>query len=248
MKKLLWALMSTAIVSGCATLPQMPMQSAFNQVPSYYVVQRGDTLSTIAERYGLNYREIAALNQIDSNYVIYVGQRIRLTGPEVTVRSAGTKTAPSIGVSTNTKNQIQSSTAPSVAGAPASTGVTPNGSWTRPAKGSVIARFNNALGIKGMRFSGRLGDPVYAAKDGEVIYASNGLKEYGNLVLIRHDDEFISAYAHNQNLLVQEKQQVKQGQQIARLGSSGTTTPMLEFQIRKKGLPVDPEPYLGLKF
>ena len=119
------------------------------------------------------------------------------------------------------------------------------GAWTRPAKGPVIARYNNALGIKGVRYSGRLGDPIYAARGGEVIYASNGLQEYGNLVLIRHDDDFISAYAHNQNLMVQEKQQVKQGQQIAQLGSSGATMPMLEFQIRKNGLPVDPEPYLG---
>ena len=242
MKKVFWALLSAAIISGCATVPQTQTRGSTVNAPNYYVVQRGDTLSTIAQRYGLNYRDIAALNQIDSNYVIYVGQRIRLTGPAVNVRSSGTSSAAAIGVSSNPVTpRVTAPSNPSVQAPSAPV----SGAWTRPAKGPVIARYNNALGIKGVRYSGRLGDPIYAARGGEVIYASNGLQEYGNLVLIRHDDDFISAYAHNQNLMVQEKQQVKQGQQIAQLGSSGATMPMLEFQIRKNGLPVDPEPYIG---
>ena len=104
----------------------------------------------------------------------------------------------------------------------------------------VLDEFNLAKQIKGIRFSGAIGLPILAAADGEVVYADDGLKEYGKLVLIRHLNGYISAYAHNSRLLVKENERVKAGQTIAEMGNSGTDRVMLEFQVRLNGKPVDP--------
>ena len=112
--------------------------------------------------------------------------------------------------------------------------------WVKPSNGAVLENFNNAANVKGIRFGGNVGDPVMAAANGQVVYAADGLKEYGNLVLVKHIDGYISAYAHNSKMLVKSGQNVTAGQQIAEMGSSGTNRTMLEFQIRLDGKPINP--------
>ncbi|MCS6943969.1 MAG: peptidoglycan DD-metalloendopeptidase family protein [Sutterellaceae bacterium] len=114
--------------------------------------------------------------------------------------------------------------------------------WQWPAAGKVIESFGD--GRKGIGIAGNEGDPVVAASDGEVVYAGNGLRGYGNLVILKHSDDFISAYAHNRAILVKQGQTVKRGQKIAELGKTDTTVPKLHFEIRQRGKPVDPLRYL----
>ena len=104
----------------------------------------------------------------------------------------------------------------------------------------MIQQFNPATNVKGLRYGGNLGDPIYAAANGQVVYAADGLKEYGNLVLIKHIDGYITAYAHNSKMLVKSGDNVTAGQKIAEMGSSGTNRVMLEFQIRLDGKPINP--------
>ncbi len=112
--------------------------------------------------------------------------------------------------------------------------------WVKPSQGAVIAQFNLASNIKGIRYGGNVGDPIYAAADGQVVYAADGLKEYGNLILIKHIDGYITAYAHNSKMNVSSGQNVTAGQKIAEMGSSGATRTMLEFQVRLDGKPINP--------
>ncbi|RSP51355.1 peptidoglycan-binding protein, partial [Acinetobacter baumannii] len=112
--------------------------------------------------------------------------------------------------------------------------------WVKPNNGPVIQGFNLANNVKGIRYGGNQGDPIYAAADGQVVYAADGLKEYGNLVLIKHIDGYISAYAHNSKMMVKSGDNVTAGQKIAEMGSSGASRVMLEFQIRLDGKPINP--------
>ncbi|RDS83828.1 LysM peptidoglycan-binding domain-containing protein [Dyella monticola] len=139
--------------------------------------------------------------------------------------------------------------APAVAATPmvASTGgarVAGGVKWHWPASGSVVGRFQSNAAIPGIDIAGKAGDPVVAAADGVVVYSGNGLVGYGELIIIKHNDSFLSAYGHNRKRLVTEGQQVKAGQQIAEMGSTGSSRDELQFQIRKDGNPVDPLDYL----
>jgi len=116
--------------------------------------------------------------------------------------------------------------------------------WRWPASGAVVGRFQSGAAIPGIDIAGKAGDPVVAAADGVVVYSGNGLVGYGELIIIKHNDSFLSAYGHNRKRLVTEGQQVKAGQQIAEMGSSGSARDELQFQIRKDGSPVDPLDYL----
>jgi lipoprotein NlpD len=132
---------------------------------------------------------------------------------------------------------------PSVTTVPAQTTTTVQSTrlrWVKPSTGPVIASYNLANNIKGLRFGGNQGDPIFAAADGQVVYAADGLKEYGNLVLVKHIDGYITAYAHNSKMLVKSGQNVTAGQKIAEMGSSGATSTMLEFQVRLDGKPINP--------
>ena len=112
--------------------------------------------------------------------------------------------------------------------------------WVMPSNGRVIDRYDLSQNKKGVRFAGNTGDPIYAAAAGEVVYADDGLKEYGQLVLVRHSNGYITAYAHNSKLVVKNGDKVTAGQKIAEMGSTGTDKTMLEFQIRLDGKPIDP--------
>lgn len=235
---------------GCATAPNIRSNRAAVTPPTFYTVKAGDSLSKIAMRYNLDYREIARMNQIGGDYVISVGQRLRLVSSPsvvnaqpVAIAAEQPLTAKPLSTSApqnknpTTINSVANPiTAPLASQASAAYG----NAWNWPTDNAILQNFDLSRQIKGVRFTGNAGDPVKAAADGTVIYANNGLSEYGNLILIQHASGYITAYAHNQRLLVQEKSRVTAGQQIAEMGSTGTNRVMLEFQVRLNGKPMNP--------
>lgn len=215
-------------------------------VPASYRVRSGDTLYSIAWRYGMDYRTLARINGIDSRYLIYPGQVLRLRGG--TSSRSATRSTSSATVSAPPKK------APSSAAKTASSHSEPtpvvSGSikWSWPATGQIIGRFSSGNNPnKGINLSGSRGDPVYAAAPGRVVYAGSGLLGYGNLVIINHNRQYLSAYAHNSRILVKENDTVQAGDKIAEIGSTGVGRTMLHFEIRRDGKPVDPLKYLPKK-
>lgn len=203
----------------------------------FYRVQTGDTLFSIAFRYGKDYKQLASDNDIDSSYKIYPGQLINLI-------ASGRKPQ---NINNSSKKRSISSKRPLKETAKVASSPTPAAKieWAWPVKGKVIQGFSDK-GIlnKGINISAPLGQPVYAAASGEVVYAGSGLLGYGNLIIVKHNSDYLSAYAHNSRLLVKENDRVKQGEEIANVGNSGAVRPMLHFEIRKDGKPVNPLKYL----
>lgn len=228
-------------------------RAAFNG--NIYKVQKGDTLFSIAWYTGNDYRDIARINNITKPYSIYPGQELRVSeNANIAKSSAGRTTQKTsktpvdppkkqaYGESENFVNN-QSVSRPKPAktkGFPARVE-----KWTWPSNGKVIATFSSReQGNKGIDFAGTKGQAVKAAADGKVVYTGSALRGYGQLVIIKHSDSFLSAYAHNDRILVSEQSWVKAGQTIAHMGSSGTDTVKLHFEVRYKGKSVDPLRYL----
>ena len=240
----------TAVMAGCASKPQINNSSRYAMAPNYYTVRSGDTLSGIAMRYGLDYISIAEMNDIAPPYRIYVNQSLRLKkGSSPRTVSTQVMAQPEQikrqTIALPTTQPVTPVTQPTTTAPSTNTTVTsvaPNSSlrWIKPNNGPVIQGFNLANNVKGIRYGGNQGDPIYAAADGQVVYAADGLKEYGNLVLIKHIDGYISAYAHNSKMMVKSGDNVTAGQKIAEMGSSGASRVMLEFQIRLDGKPINP--------
>ena len=227
-----------------------------------YVVKRGDTLFSIAFRYGWDWKALAARNSIPDPYTIHVGQTIRFDGrssassgnvvsaaPQTTTSSTS---SPSGSLKTTVISRpvgVTPLTVPPVATTPATTpvmaGVKSASGWAWPTNGILIGKFSSNGSLnKGIDIAGDLGQPVLAASDGAVVYAGSGLRGYGELIIIKHSDTYVSAYGHNRRLLVREGQQVKVGQSIAEMGSTGTDRVKLHFEIRRQGKPVDPLEFL----
>ena len=245
------AVVSAVIVTGCATKPYINNSTRYAAAPDFYTVRSGDTLSGIAARYGLSYISVAEMNDIPEPYRIYVGQSIRLkntkrsTTTQVVDTSAPIQRKTVVAPTPVTPAQTTVKTTPSITPkvttpAPVTTVPSSGLRWVKPSNGAVLQQYNLASNIKGIRYAGNVGDPVFAAADGQVVYAADGLKEYGNLVLVKHINGYITAYAHNSKLNVKSGQNVTAGQKIAEMGSSGTTRTMLEFQVRLNGKPVNP--------
>jgi lipoprotein NlpD len=202
-------------------------------------VQRGDTLYGIASRNGIDMRDLASWNSIPAPYTIYPGQTIKLyPGAGSTPTSSATRPT------TTTPTRPASAPKPAT---PAPTPVPVNSgiSWRWPADGHVIGRFAaNDATKQGVDIAGSSGQSVRAAADGVVVYSGAGLVGYGELIIVKHNESWLSAYGHNRKRLVNEGQNVKAGQQIAEMGSSGASREMLHFEIRYNGKPVDPQQYL----
>ncbi len=267
-------------------------------LPYYHTVRKGDTLYSIAWKYGLDYKQIAYNNHIKSPYRIYAGQKLRIraaysgnktSGYKKTARtsssgsskkyiskdstksSSKTKVSDSSGrynssskykQKTSSKKTITSTKTRSSkksTGSRAKHGSTTKAvsknktaaykgnkrlKWIWPVKGKIIQRYSPGSGKKGIDISAPRGTLIKSAEAGKVVYSGQGLVGYGRLVIIKHNDTYLSAYAHNQQLLVNEGQLVKKGQNIARLGRSGTNRYKLHFEIRKNGKPVNPISYL----
>ena len=270
-QRLLIGVALSVLLVGCSSSPSGGVRvvdrnsSASPQRPTVttgqYVVRRGDTLFSIAFRYGWDYKALAARNQIPEPYTIRPGQTIRFDGRSNstssgvavtpgTVRSgtASTTTSTQTSASGSVKTTVISkpvAAVPSVSAPPQGpAGPAPKG-WTWPSNGVLIGKFSSNGSLnKGIDIAGDLGQPVLAASDGSVVYAGSGLRGYGELVIIKHSDTYVSAYGHNRRLLVREGQQVKAGQTIAEMGSTGTDRVKLHFEIRRQGKPVDPLQFL----
>lgn len=216
-----------------------------------YRVQRGDTLYSIASRHGWEWKALAVRNGIAPPYTLRVGQVIRFG--DSGAQASGVTSSPAVTssgrapLSTPVPVAAVSQPAPAMttaAGQMAAPAVSAKG-WAWPANGQLIGLFSSNSSLnKGIDIAGELGQPVLAASMGSVVYAGNGLRGYGELVIIKHNDTYVSAYGHNRRLLVREGQQVKAGQKIAEMGSSGADRVKLHFEIRRQGQPVDPLQYL----
>jgi lipoprotein NlpD len=237
------AIISTVIITGCASKPQVNNPTRYAAAPNYYTVRAGDTLSGISARYGLSYISVANMNDISAPYTIYVGQSLRLKGGS----APKTTTTTAMSHADQIKRQKVDLPKTNPTATPSTSATTTNVPaksstlrWVKPSNGAVIANFNTASNVKGIRYGGNVGDPIYSAADGQVVYAADGLKEYGNLILVKHVNGYITAYAHNSKMLVKSGQNVTAGQKIAEMGSSGASRTMLEFQVRLDGKPIDP--------
>lgn len=245
------AVVTTVVMTGCASKPQINNATRYATAPDYYTVRSGDTLSGIAARYGLSYVSIAEMNDIAQPYRIYVGQSIRLKNGgarRTTSTQAMTQAAPiqrqTIALPTQNAPVVPAKTTPpTVTRTPVPTPAVTSSSlrWVSPvARATVLQGYNLASNVKGTRYAGNVGDAIFAAADGQVVYAADGLKEYGNLILVKHINGYITAYAHNSKMNVKSGETVKAGQQIGEMGSSGTNRTMLEFQVRLDGKPINP--------
>ncbi len=216
--------------------------------PGFYRVKPGDRLYRIALENGQNYRDIARWNNIQNPDQIEVGQVLRVKPP---AGDTGTPLPAPVASGSSFASNNPASVPPATATPPAnaSAAAAPSAvssgelrlSW--PAKGNVIGRFDDSKN-KGLNIGGNAGDPVYAAGAGKVVYSGAGLRGYGNLVIIKHDATFLTAYAHNRTLLVKEGDSVTRGQKIAEMGNSDADRVMLHFEVRRDGKPVDPMKYL----
>lgn len=209
--------------------------------PAYYTVKSGDTLYSIAWQYGQDYKQVAQWNRIAPPYRIYAGQRLRLTPPahiSATARPSIPPPATKSERAAANKTETPAKTAPDAQ----ETGALQPINWRWPAQGKLVGHFG--AGNKGINIAGEEGQAIQATAPGRVVYSGSGLVGLGQLLIIKHDDRFLSAYAHNKTLLVKEGDQVSAGQRIAEMGRTGAERVMLHFQIRKDGKPVDPLQYL----
>lgn len=235
-----------AVLTGC-TAVYAPVVDKYgvdsNRAPvtrGVHVVRAEETLYSIAWRYGWDFKVLATANNIRAPYTIFPGQAIRLDRTVSTVGRAQTAAARSTTKPSTTTSTSKSKPArPS----PAKSASVRSGplTWQWPATGDVISRYSSAkVGRHGIAISGRDGDPIRAAGQGIVVYRGNGLTGYGNLLIIKHNERWLSAYAHNEKILVKEGQPVKAGEQIATMGATGTFRTQLHFEVRRDGSPIDP--------
>jgi lipoprotein NlpD len=238
-----FALGLTACQSGYQTSNNTPNNSS-QTTKKTHIVQAGDTLYGISFRAGLNYKEVAGWNGIDEPYTIKIGQRIRLTPANTSSSKTGTAK-----VANKAPSKTKSVTTP-----PTSTSSQPLVSvessinWQWPTKGELIGLYiSGDKTNQGINIAGKAGQKIVAAADGVVVYSGAGLIGYGELLIIKHNSEWISAYAHNEKRLIAEGVKVKAGQHIADMGRTGAVTDMLHFEIRRNGKPVDPLLYLPKK-
>ena len=285
-----------------AAAPSAPADADWR--PATYTVKRGDTLYQVALDHGLDYRELAAWNNIENINLIRVGQVLRLVAPgdaTAAAASAGVVTAPLKPAPVVTESRAPAGTPPPAAVAsrnsdnfksspkavkepyseqavrdiakgppPDVVAVAPPTAmpraepkaevprppavdadnddnkidWVWPAKGKVIGNFSETANLKGIDIAGPAGTPVLASAAGMVVYAGSGLRGYGKLIIIKHNKTYLSAYAHNREILVKEGQQVTRGQKIAEMGNTDTTEVKLHFEIRRLGKPMDPARFL----
>lgn len=200
-----------------------------------HVVRSGETLYAIAWRYGKDPGLLARWNGIEDPSRIYPGQVIRLTAPP---GMSGATAAPAASSSTTPSQNDTRRKLP-----PIPTQPPPN--WVWPVTGQVVVEFGDRPGTgTGLLIGGRLGDPIQAAAPGRVVYAGDGLIGYGKLIILKHNDTYLSAYGHNASLLVREGETIARGQRIATMGEGPGREPRLHFEIRKNGEPVNPRQYL----
>lgn len=272
--RVLWGVLVTSVLlAGCATrinrapvedrgagmgrsapVQMDPNTQAVKQPPGfenagkagYYTVKPGDTMIRIGLEAGQNWRDIARWNSIEKPYPIEVGQTLRVVPP---LAASAAPPASSVAVArpvTSSGATVSPVPAPSATAGPLSSSGAGEEeiAWIWPTKSASILTGFDDVKNKGLDIAGNAGDPVLAAADGRVVYVGAGLRGYGNLIILKHNNTYLTAYAHNQSLLVKEDQTVHKGQKIAEMGSSDADRVKLHFEVRRQGKPVDPAKYL----
>jgi lipoprotein NlpD len=235
--------------------------------PGYYTVKPGETLIRIGLDHGQSHKDIARWSGVENANKIEVGQVLRVIPPVVAAPVLATSGAVAKPVSMSSVSPVAGSPLPAAAASaaasaaapakPASAATAPASSsaasvvsgseddiaWIWPTSGAVLAGFDEVKN-KGLDIGGANGDPVVAAADGRVVYVGAGLRGYGNLIILKHNNTYLTAYAHNKTLLIKEDQAVRKGQKIAEMGNSDADRVKLHFEVRRQGKPVDPAKYL----
>lgn len=243
--------------AGAASAPDAKLLPGAENAgkPGYYTVKPGDALIRIALDNGQGWREVARWNNLENPNRIEVGQVLRVVPPGVDPTAVTAKPVTAAGktearpldaklpasAASAVGGAAAGVSAPVVAAAPAQAAATEDDAvaWNWPVSNPVTAGFDD-LRNKGLDFAGKPGDTVQAVADGRVVYAGSGLRGYGNLVIIKHNNTYLTAYAHNRAMLVEQDQVVRKGQRIAEMGSSESETVKLHFEVRKLGKPIDP--------
>jgi lipoprotein NlpD len=224
-QRLLIAIVFYFVLASCGG------QSSYQDNQQVHIVRKGETLYSIAWRYGKNSKDIARWNWLGNGSLIYPGQRLRLDGPAATTRSA----------STSATKKPPPRPLPSIPSQPPP-------KWAWPTNGRITVEFGAKPGTgTGVLIDGKRGQSIVAVAPGRVVYAGSGLIGYGKLIILKHNDTFLSAYGYNASLLVKEGAQIKKGQKIATMGEGPERKARLHFEIRRNGNPVSPRQYLPAK-
>lgn len=226
------------LVAGCGSAPRVERER------DYHIVRSGETLFTIAWRYGKDWRDLARWNDLGDGSLIHPGQLIRLYPPpggDRAVAAAPPATAAERPRPRSAPASVPESRPPPLPKLPSE----PSPAWAWPTDGRVVVAFGERPGTgTGVLIGGERGQAVRAAAPGRVVYSGSGLIGYGQLIIVKHNDTYLSAYGHNASLLVQEGDTVGKGQRIATMGEGPDREPRLHFEIRRNGEPVDPMDYL----
>ena len=221
-----------ALLSGCTPPKKIKLPPItegwhkYNSIKNGYLVQKNDTLYSIAWSFGLDYRYLASINNLHPPYKLLRGQRLRI---------ASQTTAP---YNSTTKSSVLPKQR-----------VNPPTDWQWPTQGKLVIKFNNTERKRnqGIDLAGKLGQSIVASNDGTIVYSGTGIKAYGKLIIIKHNHDYLSAYAYNREIFISEGDRVTRGQKIATMGNNGEGKAVLHFEIRLTGNPVDPLDYLPPK-
>lgn len=218
------AMLACVLITACAT------QSSWQDNRQTHIVRKGETLFSIAWRYGKNAEDLARWNRLGNGSLIYPGQALKLNGPAASSRQTAKSES---GTTRQAPKPLPS--IPSL----------PSPDWSWPTAGHINIDFGAKPGTgTGVLINGKAGQPIYAAASGRVIYAGSGLIGYGKLIILKHNDTYLSAYGYNASLLVKEGDQIRKGQKIATMGEGPERKPRLHFEIRRNGKPVNPRQFL----
>jgi len=240
-RRVFWvSILFIALLGGCAT-GNAPVEDRFREIPEFYRVKRGDNLIRIAFQYDLDFRDIARWNNLVSPDLILAGQDLRLRPPDYQETVVATTPSPSPAASATNPSASATVTAAASSVTRSVRGL----SWGWPTRGAVVRTYApNIPGRKGIQIAGNLGQMVRATSPGQVVYSGSGLPGYGRLIIVKHSDTFLSAYGYLGEIFVKEGDRVASGQDIARLGASNDNRPVLHFEIRQNGKPVNPLQFL----
>lgn len=227
-----------SMISGCQHSPVTTPVSNVGEKDKYHIVRSGDTLYSIAWRYGRDYKSLARANKIASPYTIFVDQKIAIRDKSETTRKTAAREKKARKLTRVKQTKAKQ------AGSTISTNSTVK--WRWPMNGAILKNFDGKIN-KGIDIAGEPGARVNAAADGVVVYAGGNLRGYGKLVIVKHNDHFLSAYGNNREIRVREGEDVKAGQMLAEAGRGSSNAEMLHFEIRQDGKPKDPIGYLPQK-
>ncbi len=222
--RLLIILLAASFLSSCGS------QSSWRNGQQTHIVRKGETLFSIAWRYGKNTQDLARWNRLGDGSLIYPGQVLKLTGASPSSRRPTSTAGSTTGRAPKSLPSIPSQPSPS---------------WSWPTAGRINVEFGAKPGTgTGILINGRTGQAIHAAASGRVVYAGSGLIGYGKLIILKHNDTYLSAYGYNASLLVKEGDQIRKGQKIATMGEGPERKPRLHFEIRRNGRPANPRQYL----